>query len=237
VLSQSCLANDRATLLEESKNPTVFIAMELLDNLPHDKIRRNRKIRNYEQGEIQENDEGELVEVFVPLRDELLLDMIETAPTFGGSVLGRQTWVPSVACGVLRQIQRMRPNFSLVFADFDYLPPPDISPSGKRRRSKWATGEPIVTSMDGKDHECYLDAPPCCDVLFPTDFGKLAVFAKKCCSSKHAVVKTMKQAQFLERYGADEVNATKSWLTGYSPLIHDFGNCSVLTITPQDRKL
>ena len=109
-----------------------------------------------------------------------------------------------------------------------------VSPFSIAHDSSFANVEPTVTSMEGTDHECYLYAPPFCDVLFPTDFAKLASFAKKCWSSD-AVVKTFKQAQFLEKYGAEEVKATKSWLTGYSPLIHDFGNCSVLTIT-QDRE-
>lgn len=226
----------RATLLEESTEPTVVFAMELLDNLPHDKIRRNRTSRGFEQAEIQEDDKSlELVEVFVPLEDALLLDMLDTAPSFGGTALGRPTWVPSVACGVLKHLSTVRPNSSLAFADFDYLPPPDLIATDEKRKSAWANGEPITTSMNGKDHECYLNAPPHCDVLFPTDFGKLALFAKKCWGD-NASVTTMKQSQFLERYGVDEVKATKSWLTGYSPLIHDFGNCSVLTITQQDSK-
>ena len=40
-----------------------------------------------------------------------------------------------------------------------------------------------------------------------------------------------KQNEFLERYGPEEVEATKSWWTGYSPLLEDFTNCSVLTIS------
>lgn len=215
--------------------PTVVIAMELLDNLPHDKIRHNWINDHFEQAEVQEKDNGELVEVFVPMKDALLLDLLNTAPSLHATHLGRITWVPSVAFGILKHISKVRPNSSVVISDFDYLPPPDLIPSEKKRRSKWATGEPIVTCMDGTDHECYLNAPPFCDVLFPTDFGKLALYAKKCWS-KNAVVKTMKQSEFLEMYGANEVNATKSWLTGYSPLVHDFGNCSVLTITQQDKK-
>jgi hypothetical protein len=37
-------------------------------------------------------------------------------------------------------------------------------------------------------------------------------------------VETMKQSHFLERDGTKEVNATKSWLTACSPLIHEFRN-------------
>jgi hypothetical protein len=89
--------------------------------------------------------------------------------------------------------------------------------------------------MNKTDFECYLDAPPLCDILFPTDFEKLASIAQKYWSNG-AVVEVMKQSSFLERYGSDEVNATKSWLTGYSPLIHDFGNCSVLSMVNDNNK-
>ena len=219
-------------MLEPSNEPTVVLAMELLDNLPHDKIRHNRINGHFEQAEIVENDNGELVEVFVEMEDSLLVDMLHTAPSLRATHLGRITWVPSVAFGILKHISKVRPKTSVALADFDYLPPPDLIPSEKKRKSKWATGEPIVTCMDGQDHECYLDAPPFCDVLFPTDFAKLSTLAKKIWGT-NAVVSTMKQSEFLELYGADEVNATKSWLTGYSPLIHDFGNCSALTIRTQ----
>jgi len=227
-----CLCR-RASLLKESNEPTVVFAMELLDNLPHDKIRRSRTSRQFEQAEIG----TDLVEVFVPLNDALLLDVLDATPSFGGTTVGRPSWVPSVACGILRHIHRVRPNSSLAFADFDYLPPPDLAQKSgdRKRKSTLANGEPIVTSMDGMDHECYLDAPPFCDILYPTDFSKLASFARKCWGKDTSKVRTMKQAQFLEKYGAKEVDATKSWLTSYSPLIHDFGNCSVLTIAPRDR--
>jgi hypothetical protein len=43
----------------------------------------------------------------------------------------------------------------------------------------------------------------------------------------------MKQSEFMLKYGKHEVDQTKSWLTGYSPLINDFGNCSVLEVIPQ----
>lgn len=222
----------RAFLLEESNVSTVFLALELLDNLPHDKIRHNRVSRQLEQAEVHAvNDQ--LDEVFVPLEDPLLSEILDTVPSYGGTALGRPTWIPTVACGVLRHLRRVRPNSCLAVCDFDYLPPPDLIPT--KRRSILANGEPLITSMDKVDFECYLDAPPFCDILFPTDFKKLASIARKYWSNG-AIVETMKQSRFLERYGSEEVNATKSWLTGYSPLIHDFGNCSVLTVVNDNKE-
>ena len=48
------------------------------------------------------------------------------------------------------------------------------------------------------------------------------------------VTEVQKQSEFLERYGPEHVRATESWLTGYTPLLHDFTNCSVLTITNEN---
>jgi hypothetical protein len=45
-------------------------------------------------------------------------------------------------------------------------------------------------------------------------------------------VRVCKQSDFLLQYDDQgEVDATRSWLTGFTPLLDDFGNCSVLTIT------
>jgi len=87
-----------------------------------------------------------------------------------------------------------------------------------------------------------------CDILFPTDFGRLADFAGTILDNTTTTtttqkeeqappiappwtVKVTKQSEFLETYGREEVEQTKSWLTGYTPLLNDFGNCSVLTVS------
>jgi hypothetical protein len=138
-----------------------------------------------------------------------------------------------VACGVLHHIGKQRPNLGLVFADFDWLPAPDLDlGTNGVRLSAWAEGEPIVTDMEGIDHECYLRAPPHCDILFPTDFEKIASFVKRMSQTKSdLLVQFEKQSEFLERCGPEHVRATKSWLSGHTPLLHDFANCSVLTVT------
>ena len=134
----------------------------------------------------------------------------------------------------------------MLFADFDWLPPPDkIERESKQRLSMLAEGEPIITCMQDLDHECYLRAPPFCDILFPTHFRKLGQFAqktlnkilkKKTTTTHNFQVNVQKQADFLLEYGTEEVKSTQSWLTGYSPLFHDFGNCSVMTVTQQQQK-
>jgi hypothetical protein len=323
------VAQGTTPLVSKSDVPTVLMGMEVLDNLPHDKIRG--KIRHkLEQAEAvsfidkktndtmnskqQQQQQPKYRENFIPLSDPLLKMMLRTLPNYYTQQQSTSTstalhntdacWVPSIACGVLHHAIHQRPNLGLVMADFDWLPDPDLDPDRKTSStSTWfansnetpAEGSPIVTDMEGIDHESYLTAPPHCDILFPTDFEKLASFVKRCLSTatptrppaaapasivrrKHKnpksksasaspssppfkkqqissnsnssgevlvsttrtttttpVIRVEKQSQFLERWGPEHVAKTRSWLTGHTPLLHDFVNCSVLTISPEEQ--
>lgn len=205
--------------------------MEVLDNLPHDKVRRGSR-KQLQQAEIYRHKNGTEEESFMPLDDPLLSKILQTVPSYVNPKY--PTWIPSVACGIMEHVIRQRPNLGLAFADFDWLPAPDLIEYGNSsRRTIWGHGEPIITDMDGVDYECYLQSPPHCDILFPTDFDKLGSFAKRSLESMKRVghVQVEKQADFLQKYGSVHVDQTKSWLTGHTPLLHDFVNCSVLTIT------
>jgi hypothetical protein len=245
------VAEQGTSFLPPSKRPTVVLALELFDNLPHDKI-RVRAGRDIEQAEVRQKKNGKALkaetsstsriakdgdleeEVFCKLSDPLLSQVVDMAPTYTRSPI---SWVPTVACGVLQRVIQERPNAQLLVADFDWLPAPDrLAANAPARLSRWAEGEPLTTSMDSTDFECYLQAPPFCDVLFPTNFGKLASFVRKAWRGQGdvgggGVVAVHKQADFLQLYGPEQVQPTKSWLTGFSPLLHDFANCSVLTVT------
>jgi hypothetical protein len=235
----------RVNFLPFSKAPTVVLALELFDNLPHDKVRKNLKTRLLEQAVVVPQSEtnpsssleGEDLptasekEIFVPLSDSVLSKILITLPSLAGAT-GLPVWVPTIACALLHRLGKSRPNASVVVADFDWLPPPDLSSSpALPRLSAWAEGEPLITSMDRKDHECYLQASHPCDILFPVDFLKMASFVRRSWGDESAVVTIQKQAQFLQQYGPKEIQATTGWLSGFSPLLHDFGNCSVLTVT------
>jgi hypothetical protein len=211
----------RVELFPKSDTPTVVIGCEVLDNLPHDKVRaRTRK-------KIQQAEVRDMKEYFVPLSDPLLSKVLRRVPSFMTN--SYPTWIPTAACGILQHITKQRSSLSFAFADFDWLPAPDIDVDAAKRVSEWADGEPIVTDMEGVDHECYLVAPPHCDILFPTDFEKLALFAQAAAGEAVMETEVHKQSEFLERFGPEHVGATKSWLTGHTPLLHDFTNCSVLT--------
>jgi len=207
--------------------PTFVLGFELLDNLGHDKVRRDPVTHKLEHALV--DDKG--AEIFKPLSgDTLLKNILIKVPSYGGR-MGNPIWVPSVACGVLIEIKRKRPRSWIVLADFDYLPPPDLD-NDYGRLSVYGDGEPLVTSMEGIDYECYLKSPHLADILYPTDFERLSYFCSKCFA--YSVVKITKQGQFLSKVGPAQVKATTSMLTGYSPMISDFLNCSVLTVSPQE---
>jgi hypothetical protein len=211
------------------------MGLEVLDNLPHDKIRARTRKR-IEQAEIRRKGnekKNDFEEIFTPLTDPLLQMLVRKVPAY---LQPYPFWVPSVACGVLHHVISQRSNLALVMADFDWLPPPDLDPNkALLQKTEIAEGEPIVTDMNGNDHECYLTAPRHCDILFPTNFELLASFARKSqgSSSKRWVVRVDKQAGFLLKWGQEHVEKTQVWsLSGkFSPLLHDFVNCSVLTIS------
>lgn len=247
------VAEGNVSLLPKASDRlTIVLALELFDNLPHDKIQKTLGSK-IEQAEIifplsdpvvEGTRDPHVVdlpqEIFVPLSDPLLEHILEMAPT---TATRGPSWLPTIACGLLEKLAQERCQSHLLVADFDWLPPPDnLKPNSRHRLSTWAQGEPLVTSMDDFDHSCYLSAPPYCDILFPTNFKFIASFAKQiwrstASKSSRREVRVEKQADFLQRFGPEQVNATKSWLTGYTPLVDDFVNCSVLTVTSDDAQV
>ncbi|KAL7542562.1 hypothetical protein ACHAXR_011880 [Thalassiosira sp. AJA248-18] len=252
------VAEGNSKFLTHSDTPTIVFALELLDNLPHDKIGRCIETGKMLQAEVvpvfstdfdpadHVNAKGSELdtsqphaETFSPINDPLLLHILSLSPSLYTPLSSRgPRWVPTVALGILMKLFECRPNSSVAFADFDWLPGPDVDSLSITQKdsevilpaAEQSVGDPLVTDMKGNDHLCYLTSPPnaLCDILFPTDFGRMAAFAKLI---QEQEISAMKQCDFLMKYGSDEVNKTKGW-TGYSPMINDFGNCSVLTITP-----
>lgn len=232
------VAEGKFDFVGDSPAPTVLLCLEILDNLPHDKIRirsgnlideaRIRWPSGEEDLAVQLAQE-DVEEIFTPLSDSLIRKVIQTSPLYSRS---QYMWIPTVACGLLSKFLKERPNSSVLLADFDYLPAPDqLTGEGSiERLSVRAEGEPLVTSMDCVDFECLLRAPPNCDILFPTDFQKLASFLSNVQKPHRRKVNVYKQADFLLFQNFEEVQKTRSWISGYSPMIHDFGNCSVLTL-------
>jgi hypothetical protein len=244
------IAEGSSPFLNHSNIPTAVIALELLDNLPHDKIARCMQSHELLQAEIVSSEDSVCdnskrpqsrnLESFQPLNDTLLLDILSIAPElYTPTVSQGPRWIPTVALGILMKLYECRPNASIGLADFDWLPYPNITDFLEPALAEPSIGDPLVTDMNGKDHACYLSSPPgvLCDILFPTDFQRLTSFMKRLHTTNKSIgndfsVSSIKQHEFLLKHGMQEVEQTKSWLTGYSPLIDDFGNCSVLEVTP-----
>mmetsp|Transcript_9346 Transcript_9346/g.13271 ORF Transcript_9346/g.13271 Transcript_9346/m.13271 type:complete len:486 (+) Transcript_9346:69-1526(+) len=278
--------NKNSDFLDPSSVHTITISLELLDNLPHDKIKRCETTGTILQAELipsfsttptnhnhTNNNEtkqtnNQMIESFVPLHDPLLTQIINHAPSYvahlGNHPTSMARWIPSVACGVLQTLYQQRPNSSLLLADFDALPPPTFNSSSiVDKESCTAEGEPLFTDMKDTDHACLLTSPPFCDILFPTDFPRLAEFVNNILHQQERITtkgntrykdsanhddhkdqqqksisetngfRTLirKQSDFLLDFGPCQIEATKSFLTGYSPMISDFSNCSVLTVS------
>ena len=238
------VAERRVDFLEKSNVLTIVVAMEMLDNLPHDKITVCSKTGTILQTNLLQNKmSGQLNEVYVPLEDELLSTIIDIYPSY--VPIQGYSWVPSVAAQMLTRLFEERPNASIVLADFDYLPPPDVvSTSSHTRLSQRADGEPLVTDMNDVDHECYLTSPPLCDVLFPTDFGALQGYVsatmEETLEDKDNIrpwdVVIQKQSGFLASFGQHQVEETKSRWSGYTPILQDFSNCSVISVSRLDSR-
>lgn len=223
-----------------------------LDNLAHDKIMRCHRTKSLLQAEVRKpiDCHSELTngtrkagrticantsptECFEPISDPLLASVVAAVPSYAPNIPGTCKWIPTVACGMLQSFVTHRPKSRFVIADFDWLPPPLFEPkrSTTLRLSSYAENDPIVTCMNDVDHACYLTSPDLCDILYPTDFKSLAAFIRFC--GKDLNVRTWKQADFLLKFGPEEVDETRSFLTKYSPLINDYSNCSVLVATSQ----
>lgn len=215
---------------------TFVLALEVLDNLPHDKIRiKSGSQNNMEQAEVHQHSDGTWQEVFLPLTDPLLQQLVSRFVPH--SHRRPVTWFPTVAYRLLQHILEQHPTTQLLFMDFDRLPEPNRLQT-HHRNSTWAHGEPLVTDMNDMDHLCYLtpSVDQHCDILFPTDFRQLHRTAQTIVSTSSRVT-TAKQSQFLQAYGPEQVEATKSWLTGYTPLLHDFVNCSALAVTQSPSRI
>lgn len=119
------------------------LTVSVQDNLPHDKVTTCRQTGVPLQANlIEDKESGELQEKFAPLKDPLLQNLIDTCPSYLPPTGYR--WVPTIGAQMLKRLFEIRPNASVVLADFDYLPPPDImSTASQRKITKRADGEPL----------------------------------------------------------------------------------------------
>ncbi|MEW5300862.1 MAG: hypothetical protein WDW36_003761 [Sanguina aurantia] len=229
---------------------TFILMMEVLDNLPHDRVYRARPSAPWEQTVVRPEkgvamEDGPWVEETQPLTDPLLarcLDAIYKPPTLEDKVdihfnkildfllsregqqkdKGEIVFVPTASLALLDIIHGLRPNHSLIAADFDALP--DVSVAG--------TNAPLVAEkVDGVniDHKTIYVPWGKADIFFPTDFDALADMYGKVAghiwgtgpelgkvSAEH-----FRQGAVMKRYKEMFNTAT---ICAFNPMIDDFLN-------------
>jgi hypothetical protein len=162
------VAEKRVELVDVSSVPTYVMAFEVLDNLPHDKIKVQQETNNNTlsifqaqiwqrqkqhdrkaivsttttNNEFKNNKEDDyfLEETFVELRDHLLQSILATVPSVSKTPA---QWIPTVACGVTDHLFQNRKNVHLILADFDWLLP--------SQDTSMVKGSPLITCMNDID--------------------------------------------------------------------------------------
>jgi Putative S-adenosyl-L-methionine-dependent methyltransferase len=225
-----------------SASPCYVIALELLDNLPHDRVCLSddgtwSETRVYfAQGKWQE----QLQPVADPLIKRCLDIYTQHSGRRGGNWLERfllrdpsqsgSVFLPTTCLQLLESITAARPQHCLLLSDFDALPGVTIE----------GVNAPLVASRSGHDYGSYLAAADgSADIMFPTSFGLLAAmiadtrrrYKDKSCGS----VRILSSADFYtESLEAHEISEA-STASGWNPLLHDFPNTRFLIDLSCDR--
>ena len=173
VLADACDAD--AAWGARSEEACAVVALEVLDNLPHDKV--VRKGAEWQQAMVvtegEERREVSRVLSDKPIARCLALREAARNGSWGrmrleGLLRGEQSaWLPTGCLQLLRALHARRPNHALIAADFSRLPPAG---------GVVGEGAPVVASKrDGinTDHSTYMVAPGSADIFFPTDFHML----------------------------------------------------------------
>jgi Putative S-adenosyl-L-methionine-dependent methyltransferase len=224
------VAEGRESLLLSSTNnqedddddlSTIVLALEVLDNLPHDRIKRQRRGGKLFQVDLEATPGGRYQEIERPLTDPLLQKCLSLTPASLLRLPIVDGWYPSIGIGVLDHLLSSHPhNVELLIADFDMLP----------------GGSPLVTDMDKVDYTHYLQTPASpTDILFATDFELLNEACRNHPSAPFYDVTVSKQGDFLQRW-PHIVRQTRSMLGLFSPMVDSFSNCSVLTVERKRRR-
>ena len=231
-------ATDRAGWGAVDRAPCFVVALEVLDNLPHDRVARGAD-GAWTQTRVAADAAGVPFEYLEPLTDPLIRRVMvhsvtdRTVRSGGargllhaarrafdvatGMSASDVVFVPTGAARLLDALHDARPNHRLVAADFDALP-------GVRMEGANA---PIVASQasGGKtvDRDTYLEDPGRADVFFPTDFRALArMDADARGDGEGGRGRVMTTRAFMEENAVD-LRATET-ASGYNPLLQDFSN-------------
>jgi hypothetical protein len=227
---------------EDSSDKQVFvIALEVLDNLPHDRVYKDSSGRWAYQAQVQEQD-GELVEVKTPISDPVIrscVEILEKLPEktareqdeehqegfvynlfkyFNSLKASDNIFLPTGLHLLFTRYSSLLPKAHFIFADFDSLLGSKLS----------GTNAPIVQFKEKESHakvdySTYLIPRGAGDIMFPTDFRYVQAMHKSFYKQQGRVTKTYR---FMKDHA--KLNWTETQ-TGYRPLYDDFKNTAIFT--------
>ncbi len=216
--------------------PCFVLAMEVLDNMPHDLI-RYAEDGQLLQGMVYTNDKataltafpGRYSQDFEPCTDKLVLEYVGLRDrlgykspslqwhpldfaerTIGSENPWRSEFIPTTSYQLLKKLCSQLPKHRLIISDFSSLPD----------TIKGHKGPVVQTRYQGDTVACstYLLQRGLFDIFFPTDFELLR--------SMHGLLakvdgKILPHAQFCQQFASYQNTETRS---GYNPMLEEFEN-------------
>ena len=215
---------------DSDNSPCFVLALEVLDNLPHDRVVRDEAgwketLVGGIGGDTRQREELQ------PVADHLIARCLDIytrhAKESGGSWLARRwkrlrhsidiVFLPTHCLLLLDTLAAARPRHVLIAADFDALPGVRIA----------GVNAPLVAAHAGIDHDTYLDAKQGeADILFPTDFGLLQAM-RSSVSPGSAGGEVWHNAAFFRQFLEPHELREATTASGFTPLLHEFENTRV----------
>jgi Putative S-adenosyl-L-methionine-dependent methyltransferase len=226
------------------RQPNYVLAMEVIDNLPHDIIRYDPRTGQPLQAVVLIDENGEFEEAYTPSMDELprrylalraklgrsqlpfshpqalpsVFRQIYHALPYTGRLTGRE-FIPTMLLSLLDVLSEYFPHHHLVLSDFDSLPnaiPGYMAPVVQTRYQRAMV--PCTT---------YLVQQGYFDIFFPTNFEELRGIYGMLCPSYFGTRRTqvVSHRKFIETWGNMEETTTRS---GENPMRDYYENVKML---------
>jgi len=220
---------------------TFVLLLEVLDNLPHDRLYFDKRSGKLEQAYVDITDpekpkevrtskvDPEVIELYEmwkqieSVREKAELNdkwevMVMRFYKFMKRIENQDNvFLPTHCYKMLKLLNSMLPNAHFIFSDFDLLRESRSSLIGHLAPT---VSTKLEQSEDKKDYKDYLVPRGSADIFFPTDFKLLKMMHSKVTQKNCQIMKTF---EFVEEYSEREWATTKSY---YNPLKEDFYNTS-----------
>jgi len=209
-----------------------IIALEVIDNLPHDKV----VILEKEQCEtyIIESANHKFFEEYAPVSDPVIQSCLALTPRGSlrqliydkfiypfmpslNMVISHPAFVPTGCLLFLEILGKYFPKHAIVLADFSKLS--DVID---------AKNAPVVQQKQGnftKSFPTYLVPKGSCDIFFPTDFDYLKKMYMIVTGKKKQQIQIMDNNRFITKFQDSSQTLTKS---GYNPMLQEYVNMKYL---------